>query len=104
MTGTAASLLLKRLVRYLHTRQFLADLDMALDTEIRHLLFEQIGNLSPVGIVTGTAGAILDRRVYHPRFLQGLGEIRVAFQTQIPDGRLEKGFFRGFVGIMTLGA
>jgi hypothetical protein len=76
---------------------------MALDAEIGHFLLEQFASRRPVGVVAGGAGAILDRQMDNPRFLKGLGKIRVAFQTQIPDGAFDEGLSRRLMGVMAFG-
>ena len=84
VAGGATSLLLDRHMRYLHSTQLFAYLDMALYTKIRHLLLEHFGNRRPVGIVTGGAGTLPHRHMDNLCFLQGFGKIGMAFQTLIP--------------------
>lgn len=103
VTGNAAPLLLEGFVRHLYSCQLLANLDMALNAEIRHLLLEQLGNRRTVGIVAGGAGAGLDRCMDNPRSLQGPVEIRVAFQALILDSIFEEILFRCFMGGMAFG-
>ena len=80
VAGAAAAFLLQGLVRYRHSCQLFAHLAMASGAEIRHLFFEQVCNRRPMGIVAGTAGAVLDRRMSNLCFFQGFGEISVALE------------------------
>lgn len=103
VAGTAAPLLQDWFVRHLHSCQLLANIDMALDAEIRHFFLEQLGNRPAVGIVAGGARAIFNGLMNDHSFLQGFGEILMAFQAQIPDGSLEEVLFRSLMGVMAFG-
>jgi hypothetical protein len=102
VTGTAPPFLTQWLVRHLGGCQFLAYCTMTLNAELRNFPFEDLAvDRGSVGIVTGGAGAVLDRWMGNFGFLQVFGKIRVAFEADIPDGSIEEGLFNRFMRRVT---
>ena len=104
MTVAAPGLLLDRLMGNFGIGQFIADVLMTPDTEIRHLFLQEHDDRRAMWIVAGRAGTGLYRSMGERGAVHGRGEVRVALKAQISHGPLEEPLLIGLMRVVAFGA
>ena len=104
MAVAAPGLLLDRLMGNFGIGQFIADVLMTPDTEIRHLFLQKHDDRRAMWIVAGRAGTGLYRSMGERGAVHGRGEVRVALKAQISHGPLEEPLLIGLMRVVAFGA